>query len=595
MPDFCHALWGSPTFSCKNDYRPAQTATLQARFYSYPSLPDAIPFFLFVAHFPSFLPRPLVHGANLPPHSCFMTYKRLPFLLTLFLLSLPLNSAYYELAGHHFHGCALLENPYVVPDVTRRLKFGGVALRYLERLEDNLQFTIRLTQWERTWSAFIDHMAVCDPYSSGPNKCQCDIGVGSFTMTNERAEKINFVWALGNENHRMVSRKSDLRVDDSKNTWFVFQTFSLRVWGFIFLGIFMHAIGTVFFGPFRPPKCETQPGMDAMRARRANRLTGILWQVKRFPAAVLFSYAHLIGHPFGERSQGTPSFHRTAWLVLGVTAGLFLLTVYEASLTVLLFESTRTSPFRTLRDITDCAVPPDRVAIIRGGASQDFWNMAVNTSAQREKCKSWDQVGTTVSDLEEGFEFVKEGKADYFYSLEGSVLFRAHRDCEEFEPVGEPFFSTSVGFVMPQKVNRTILDILSRETRILREQDGYESASLLAARNSCDAVIDATITSGKLWAFFVLYSVLWSLLLLYRCVFLWRRKKAIDKHSHDSNNNNTEVVVMDMHSMPTRSITGVARGGDTFDTFDEYSGREDYSIQQQYQVRDEDQTPPAQT
>lgn len=524
-----------------------------------------------------------------------MTHKQLFFLSTLFLLLLPLNSAYYELSALNFQGCALLENPYVVPDVTRRLQFDGVALRYLQRLQDNLQFTINLTLWDRTWGAFIDHMADCDPYSSGPDKCQCDIGVGSFTMTNERIEKINFVWPFGNENHRMVSRKSDLRIDDTGNTWFVFQTFTLRVWGFVLLGIFMHAIGTVYFGPFRSPKCELQPGMEATRARRASRVHGLFWQLKRFPAAVLFSYAHLIGHPFGERSQGTPSFHRTAWLVLGVTAGLFLLTIYEASLTVLLFESTRTSPFKTLRDITDCNVSPKRVAIIRGGASQDFWNMAVNTTVQREKCKQWDQVGMTVSDLEEGFEFVQEGKADFFFSLEGSVLFRAHRNCEEFEPVGEPFFSTSVGFVMPRKVNKTVLSLLSRETRILREQDGYESANLLAARNSCDAVVDATITSGKLWAFFVLYSVLWSLLLLYRCVFLWRKKNRMEKHSHDPNNDHTDVVVMDMHSMPTRGITGVTRRDDTFDPFDEYSGQHEYSVQQQYQVRDEDQKPPAQT
>lgn len=538
-------------------------------------------------------PQRFVHGAHSSPVLCFMIHQRNILLLSLLLFIFPINSAFNELEGHHLKGCALLENPYVVRDVTRRMQFGGIALQYLERLQDNLQFTIHLTEWDRTWSAFIEHMAQCDPLSTGPNKCVCDIGVGSFTMTNERAEEIKFVWPFGNENHHMVSRKSDLRVDDSQNTWFVFQTFSLRVWGIIFLGIFMHAIGTVFFGPFRPPKRELSPERDAVTARRANMISGIIWQIKRFPAAVLFSYAHLIGHPFGEQSQGTPSFHRTAWLVLGVTTGLFLLTVYQASLTVLLFESTITSPFRTLKDITDCAVPPNRVAIIRGGASQDFWNMAVNTSAQRKKCQNWDQVGMTVSNLEEGFAFVKEGKADYFYSLEGSVLFRAHRNCEDFEPVGEPFFSTSVGFVLPQKVNETVLHLLSRETRILREQDGFESASLLAARNSCDAEIDATITSGKLWAFFVLYIVLWTGLLLYRCIFLWRRRKDNDQHNNNPNHNNASIVVMNMHSKPTRAVTGMAVIDDQLDSFGEYPDQDYWLPQQQRQVHNDDVIPPS--
>lgn len=504
-----------------------------------------------------------------------------PLICTLLLL-LTLQSvvAFNELQGTHLTGCVLEESPYVVRDENRISNYSGVALDYLARLQENLNFSISLLPWEDTWSRFIDHMALCDPSGVKAQQCKCNIGVGSFTMTNARAEMINFVWPLGNEAHRMVGRKADLRVDDSQNTWFVFQTFSIEVWGFILLGILMHTIGTVFFGPFRPPDFKQTNNLHPATARRSNRAQGIMWQLKRFPAAMLFSYAHLIGHPFGERAQGTPSFHRTAWMVLGVTTGLFLLTIYEASLTVLLFESTRTSPFRTLRDIQDCAVSPAKVAMIRGGASQEFWNLAVNTTDRRKKCKDWDRVGFTVSNLEEGFTALRNGTADFYYSLEGSVLFRAHRNCEEFEPVGEPFFSTSVGFVMPKNRNGSedLLDILSRETRKLREQDGFESASLLASRNSCEAETDATITSGKLWAFFVLYAISWFFLLSYRCVFLWRRKSAgttdeqtppqDGKPEEDAGNN--KIVIMDMHSMPTRGITGLAIKDHTYDPFDEY-------------------------
>eukprot|EP00177_Eucheuma_denticulatum_P006722 GFKZ01012218.1.p1 GENE.GFKZ01012218.1~~GFKZ01012218.1.p1 ORF type:complete len:512 (+),score=53.22 GFKZ01012218.1:629-2164(+) len=498
--------------------------------------------------------------------------------LFFFFILFHFAAAFNELSGERLKGCVLRESPYVVHDVTRRSGFNGVALDYLHRLQDNLQFTIDLDPWNGTWYAFIKHMSECTPGSTSLDEaCACDIGVGSFTVTNHREELINFVWPFSNENHRMIGRKSDLRVDDSKNAWFVFQTFSLSVWGLILLGIFMHSIGTVFFGQFRAPDFEPVFGMNTSVSKKLNRTAGIMWNIKKFPAAVMFSYAHLIGHPFGERPQGTPSFHKTAWLVLGVTAGLFLLTVYEASLTVLLFESTRTSPFRTLRDITDCTVSPDRVAMIRGGASQEFWNKAVNTSDNIQRC-NWGRVGMTVSDIEEGFRFVQEGKADFFFSLEGSVLFRAHRNCDVFEPVGEPFFSTSVGFLMPTRANRTLLDTLSRETRILRQQDGYESATLLAARNACDAVVDAKITPGKLAAFFVLYITIWCFLLIYRCIFLWRRRKVAVPRVTDQLQDSNDIVVMDMHSARADGITGVASSDDSLDSFGEFSQQHDHQI-----------------
>ena len=455
------------------------------------------------------------------------------FLLILTGLSVPV-SAFSELHGTHLTGCVLLENPYVVLDPTRRTGFSGIAITYLERLQDNLQFTIDLELWEGSFTSFVDKMATCshDQDALPADRCPCNVGIGSFTMTNDREERINFVWPFSNEAHAMVSRKADLRADDSQNAWFVFKTFTPSVWVIIFVGIFLHALGTLFYGPFFE-KAEEASRQAAHEPGICSSCTSVFWLFKRFPAAVVFAYSHLVGYPVGERAHGTPSFHRSAWLVLGITAGLFLLTIYEASLTVLLFESTVESPFRTLSDITDCNLDPSRVSMIEGGASQKFWNRAVNTSANMEKC-GWDSVGVTVDNLEQGFRFVKEGKADYFYSLEGSVKFRANRNCQDFKQVGEPFFSTAVAFLMAKTTNETVLNALSRETRILREQDAYESASLLARRNSCEDVIDATITSGRLASFFILYGVIWLILVLYRLLFIWRRNKEKDAKTRNT-------------------------------------------------------------
>lgn len=505
-----------------------------------------------------------------PSHHRLLTY---PFLPVLVLLLLPVLStpalAFSELQNRSLHGCVLLENPYVIQDPTRNSGYTGIAITYLDLLEEHLKFTITLSLWNNSFSKFIDVMSTCDPDSAASEPCPCDIGIGSFTMTNERAEKITFVWPFSNEAHRMISRKSDLKVDDSNSFSFLFKAFSPTVWVIIAFGIFLHAVGTMFFGPFRP-STNTHPTTYQDSSHRSaqpspSACSDFIWRIKRFPAACLYAFATLLGQPFGEAAQSTPSFHRTAWLLLGVTTGLFLITVYQASLTVLLFESTTVSPFRTLSDFTDCNLDPSRVAIIAGGASQDFWNNAVNTSHFREKC-SWDSVGMTVPNLEEGFRFVANGNADYFYSLQGSVLFRSYRNCKDFQAVGEPFFSTSVAFVLPKKTDQSLLDTLSRETRILREQDGYPSASLVAARNSCESEVDATITSGRLVPFFVLYVVVWGFLVLYRCIFLWKRKRRPAKVQNNASDGN-DIIVMNMHSMPTRSMTGVEGIDGNFDPF----------------------------
>lgn len=481
--------------------------------------------------------------------------SRILLLLLLVLHSYPLARAFDELKGVALRGCVLVESPYVVEDATRHSKFSGIAINYLDRLRENLQFTIQLELWQQSWTEFISVMSTCVPKSAS-NPCPCDIGIGSFTMTNARVDQIQFLWPFGNDAHRMASRKSDLRVDDSDSIWFVFKTFTPGVWIVVSLGVLLHAVGTVFFGPFRRGDRNPDQAADptSSEGSRSTLPSHLVWVAKRFPAAFLFAYAHLIGHPFAERAQNTPSFHRSAWLVLGVTTGLFLLTVYQASLTVLLFESTKRSPFRTLADFRDCNLDPSRVAIIDGGASLDFWNKAVNTTANREKC-GWSTAGIPVKNLAEGFLFVKENKADYFYSLEGSVVTRANSNCDDFEAVGEPFFSTSIAFVMSkqiEKVNKNLFDTLSRETRILREQDGYPSALLLASRNSCDEVIDATITSGKLAAFFTMYVIAWTVLVVYRCIFLWKRAKHPEKYSQGSDQGN--IVVMNMHDSAFRGL-----------------------------------------
>lgn len=75
-------------------------------------------------------------------------------------------------------------------------------------------------------------------------ECKFDIGVGSFTVTNARTKRADFVSPFGNEAHRAIARAGDGR-DNADYTFFL-RTFTAPVWAAICALIFYHALGTYF-------------------------------------------------------------------------------------------------------------------------------------------------------------------------------------------------------------------------------------------------------------------------------------------------------------------------------------------------------------
>lgn len=413
----------------------------------------------------------------------------------------------------------MLEVPYVVRDDTNRLGYSGIAVTYLNLLQNNLQFSVTPLEWNSTFTALVDVMSTCSTNPNATIRCPCDIGVGSFTITRERVKKVTFLAPFSDVKHRMVSRLSNVEHGSYLGFRFIFCTFSLKVWLCIIIAIAMHAIGTLQYEPFNhmPPNGlqHDQPIPNGLISRCVNLCKSLLRRTVDFSMAVLFAYAEMLGQNLRDTRLGTAQFHRTAWLLLGFTSGLFLLTIYQASLTILLFETRDIADFRTLGDITDCIIPLDRVAMLEGGASQQLWNNAVNTSDVRQTC-GWQDGGETVSNLTTGFSRLEDNDVDYFFTLEGSVLYWTNRNCKRFRLVGEPFFSTSVAFMMPKRSNQTLFNILSDETRRLREHNSISNANVIGSRNDCHENMNPSITMQHLSSFFVLYFVLWALLMLYR-------------------------------------------------------------------------------
>eukprot|EP00177_Eucheuma_denticulatum_P003261 GFKZ01005894.1.p1 GENE.GFKZ01005894.1~~GFKZ01005894.1.p1 ORF type:complete len:413 (-),score=51.48 GFKZ01005894.1:3548-4786(-) len=400
------------------------------------------------------------------------------------------------LSGLNLTACTLEVPPYLFNTTPPT----GIAISYLHRLETNLNFTTNLQPWDDSPSALLEAL--------NKSSSQCDLAVAPFAITNARFESNIFLSPFASESYRMLQPKAVL--NPTSTPWFVFRTFSPLVWLLVFLGIFLHAIGTLLYAPSK---------FDS-----TTKTQTVMQQLRILPVAVLKAYAHLIGHPV-EQSTQIPSFHRAAWLILGLTSGLFLLAVYESSLTVLLFENSRESQFESLDDIKRCAIDPSRVAMVAGSASQEFWNFAVNTTLLREECK-WDVAGVTVETLEQGFQRLESGEVEYFFDLEGVVMTRANEDCGKFVVVGEGFFSTSVGFVVGKGLGEEAEKMLSKETMLLREADEFEDARIFANHLGCDktATAIATVGASDLWAFFGMYGGIWGVLLGYRLWFLSKKQ-----------------------------------------------------------------------
>jgi hypothetical protein len=99
-----------------------------------------------------------------------------------------------------------------------------------------------------------------------------------------------------------------------------------------------------------------------------------------------------------------------------------------------------------------------------------------------------------VDSFEIGFESVRAGFCDYFFTLGGQVLWQVNgRYCNSLMAVGKPFFHTSVGFVLPKNSNLT--NLLTLETLRLRQENQLINSTQYAGRFTCNNDSNFTLVS----------------------------------------------------------------------------------------------------
>lgn len=460
-----------------------------------------------------------------------------------------------DLGGRLLRGCALLEYPYV-----QREKFGhqltqgftGPAIRYLEKLSSQTNFKFHLTLWNGTFTGFVDHMASCAGTDGISVRCDCDIGVGAFTITSRRLAKVDFLAPFSNENHRMIALESSL--SDEGDGWmpFIFEAFNWQVWLLIFFALVVYALGNIMFRHNTPVKHPSSPIPRTPKSSRSHsdkddpsgisssafsyfsggqppakpfevgslQDPGIPTHTSTSSAGVshptsfwtrfrillvsfLNAYGTFLGFPEnGRDASRRTGVHRMMWNMLGVTAGVFLLLVFGAAVTVHLLENKRESRFRTLDDVKSCIIHPHTVAYQAGGASEELWNNAMENS---KSCKKSPRPANykLPKNIEEGLRQLDEKKVSFFFTLEGAIVSEWQRRCPKYSVVGEPFFGTGIGFIVPK--NSPYKMPLSWTTRVLREHDAFPSARTIAMRTPCNDTNAAKITHVRLRFFFIVF------------------------------------------------------------------------------------------
>jgi hypothetical protein len=443
--------------------------------------------------------------------------------LTLAAALLTAARAQWTLHNATLRCCVLLEEPYTRVDVTKAgyRGFSGLAIDYLLLLQTDLSFSCETlgvfkpsTPENKGFSGFVRELGACAPNGSSA-ACSCDLGVAAFSLTTTRASLVDFVAPFTADNFQMATRAS-LVQSRSRQGVFFFTAFSPGVWLAVAALACAHVavamFDATFMAPPPPGSTPAPPGEGTAAAagvlRRVHRLLLKQRLLYRLRHSLYSTVMHLLGqHTGGGPAAGrgaAPAKQRARHRVMNILAllfGLFVFTVYQASLTVQLFLTEQRSVFSSIADLKTCRVDPATytVCLTRGGGAEIIYE---NSLAPSECLRNRpDRAYRLLDTFEDGFYGLKDGSCDFFYEsggLAGSTV--KGQFCRRLELVGEPFFDHIASFVLPKSSPLTAN--MSMSTFRLREQDVLVSTASYLASIDCAPVVDGTVGWDKMRIFF---------------------------------------------------------------------------------------------
>jgi hypothetical protein len=130
---------------------------------------------------------------------------------------------------------------------------------------------------------------------------------------------------------------------------------------------------------FAPRRGHVLPPGEQSRFEKARHFllkSSILFRLRH---ALFNSMFHIVGQTVEVDTHKSGAKEKIMNL-LALAIGVFLLSIFQASVTYQVLLGVPQTKFKSLNDFKDCRVPPDRVCLIRRGASREFWDQAIAPS-----------------------------------------------------------------------------------------------------------------------------------------------------------------------------------------------------------------------
>lgn len=199
-------------------------------------------------------------------------------------------------------------------------------------------------------------------------------------MPSIRFSRADFVESFSSDSYRMITRTSLVKDSAPKQIFFI-EAFSWQVWiAVLALGVLIMII-TLFDRNFAPAPPFTQLPLNEhsrfQRARYTIMKSKIPYRIRQ---AFFNTMMRLVAQsPEGQDNHKRGTKQRFI-SVISILIDFFLVTVFQASVTVQVLVTVPMSVFESIEDVQTCRIPADRICIPHDDAAEQFWYQAIAPS-----------------------------------------------------------------------------------------------------------------------------------------------------------------------------------------------------------------------
>lgn len=242
-----------------------------------------------------------------------------------------------------------ISNLYVT-DEKQPFRLAGHAIDYLHQLESRLKFRCKSIYIHNTtdvsFTKLILEKEKCSNQhpSADPQICICQLGIGGWFMTKQRHGKVIFLPPFASGEFRMLVHRDD--TFGSGRGLFFLSAFSPIIWLNIFVIFLLFTFLTMLVPRFQPgPSHKVELPPNASMFIRLKNFLLRNEHLRRLRYAAKSALDNLIYQPGNQSLMiGNSTRHWILQFVI-MLSGLFILLVFESSMTALLVQENVSSEF----------------------------------------------------------------------------------------------------------------------------------------------------------------------------------------------------------------------------------------------------------